>query len=297
MATSGGKIRAVDYNTIRNTFINYLTTGSGDIGYGQTASSSAVAQNQKITPTEWANLSLDIQKMAAHQGTSVTLPTVGSGSKISAALTNQFQAAATAVVQPGVVYNVAVGQYSDEALVSSSRTTAWNGSIVHSFTLTFSNANQARYFFNSGSTIRFTPSFVKSGVNPINDNWDTLINTLGTVVFGHTSTTATGTSPGSGSVIGFYDLTDSFQQIYTKIGSGVYAANDYTIRARCNTLTNTTGTANIIYFECYFNDDKGPNPNFDESVTGTVSNSVRMFRSSGSNVAVTGPTAVNTATL
>lgn len=84
MPSSGDKITAPSYNTIRNTFIDHLTTGSGQIGYGQTAISSAVVQGQKITQTDWANLVLDIRRMANHQGTTVTLPTITANTRISA---------------------------------------------------------------------------------------------------------------------------------------------------------------------------------------------------------------------
>lgn len=294
MPVSGDKITAPSYNTIRNTFINYLTTGSGQTGYGQTANSSAVAQNQKITQTDWANLAVDIARMANHQGISITLPSITSGNKVSANSANLLQTAANTVIDPANLYKLA--QFSDEALTSSTRSTAWKTTIQHNFNLTFSNADAARYFFNSGSTIRITPNFLKSGSTPINDSWESLINNLGTVVFGHASTSATGSSPGTGSAFGFFNLTTSPQQIYTKTGStaygGVYSSNDYTIRAYQN------AGANIIYFECTFNDDKvGGGGIWDEDVVGTVTNAVRMYRASGSNVVVTGPSAITTANL
>lgn len=296
---AGDKITATSYNNIRNIFINYLTTGTGSIGYGQTANSSAVSAGQKVTATSWANLRSDISRMADHQGTTVTLPTITASTKITATQATQLETAATTVTGAGVIYNVAVGQYSDELLVTlaeGTRTAAWNAVIRHFFTVTFATANDARYFFNSGSTIRIDPTYTKDVSNTLNNDWDTLINTLGTVVFNHTSTAANGASPGTGSSIGFYDLTNVAQQIYTKAGS-TYAANDYTINAYCNVASNTTGTANIIYFECYFRDDKLANPNFDENVTGTVVNEVRMFRSTGANVSVTAPTAATTVRL
>lgn len=291
MPVSGDKITAPSYNSIRNTFINYLTNGTGDIGYGQTANSVAVSQAQKITQTQWANLALDIQRMAIHQGTSVTLPTITSTTKITANAANQLQTAATTVTSLANRYKLA--EYSDEALTSSTRSTAWKTTIQHNFNITFPSADAARYFFNTGSTIRIKPTFTKSGVTPINDDWESLINNLGTVVFGHTSTSATGTAPGNGSLIGFYDLTTSAQPIYFKTGiATAYISNDYTIRAYRNAAST------IIYFECSFNDDKvGGGGVWDENVTGTVTNAVRMFRASGSNVVVTGPTAVTTANL
>lgn len=290
MPVSGDKITAPSYNTIRNTFIDHLTIGSGNIGYGQTANSSAVSAGQKVTQTAWANLALDIRRMADHQGTTVTLPTITAGGKVSANAANQLQTAATTVISDTNRFNVAAGQFSDEALTSSSRSTDWNTTIQHIFTCTFASANAARYFFNAGSTIRITPSFAKSASTSINDDWDTLINTLGTVVFGHTSTAATGASPGTGSGFGFHDLTTGLQQIYRKTGSA-YAVNDYVIFASID------ATSRIITFQCQFRDNKLANPNFDENVTGTVTNTVRMYRASGSNVAVTGPTASTTTNL
>lgn len=103
----------------------------------------------------------------------------------------------------------------------------------------------------------------------------------------HTLTTATGT--GTGSNIGFYDLTTVNQQIFTRTGSGAYAANDYTVFARCDVANNTNGGARYIYLTIQFNDDKAGNPNFDENVTGTLDSFVEFLRPSGSNVSVTGP--------
>lgn len=295
MPNLGDKIRVSDYNSIRNTFISFLTAGSGQTGYGQTANSSAVSTGNRVTRAQWANLVLDLNRMALHQGTSVGLPAITAGTKISASTVDIIQAAASTVVLPANLYNLA--EFSDEPLVLSSRASSWDQTIRHFFTVTFSNADQARYFFNTGSAIRITPSFAKASATSINNNWETLINQTGTVIFGHTATSATGSSPGTVSSIGFYDLTTTPQQLYTKTGTGTYAANDYTIRASCNVTNNTTGTATTISFEVYFNDDKGPNPNFDEAVTGTVTNTVIMRRASGSNVSVIGPTAVNTVLL
>lgn len=298
MPSSGDKITAPSYNAIRNTFISHFTTGSGSIGYGQTATSAAVAQGQKVRQVDWANLATDLTKMANHQGTAITLPTINVNGKISAGAANTLQTAANTVVAPGVYYNLPAGQYSDELLVpidQSQRTANWNATVRHFFTVSFGDANQARYFFNAGGTIRITPSFSKYVADSINNDWENLINTLGTVVFNYTGTSATGAAPGTGSSIGFYDLTSGAQQIYTK-GASTYTANDYTINAYCNVANNASGGATVIYFECYFRDDKiqsgfgfGSGPVYDEQVQGTLTNQVRMFRPAGGNVSVNAP--------
>ena len=62
-----------------------------------------------------------------------------------------------------------------------------------------------------------------------------------------TSSGSTGTSAGKG----FYELTASYQDLYTKYGSGSYASNYYLIRAKVNSTTNPT----IITFQVRFRDD------------------------------------------
>jgi hypothetical protein len=300
MATVGTIITTVEYNNIQSQINTILGTGSGQDGYGQSVTSSAIQPNDDITALQWANLKLDILKIANHQGTQnnpliTILPTITAGTTIQASQSNTF------IDSIPVLQNnkFLLSEFSDELLVPSAdsiRTDNWNRTVRHFFTVTFSSVDNARYFFNAGGSIRIDPSFSKSASNPINNDWDTLLNTLGVVSFNHTQTSADGVSPGSGSSIGFYDLTTSFQQIYTKSAS-VYTVNDYTIRARCNVSNNTNGGATQVLFEVYFNDDKGPNPNFDENVTGTLTNAVRMYRPSGSNVNVVAPTSTTTVRL
>ena len=55
-----------------------------------------------------------------------------------------------------------------------------------------------------------------------------MLSNMGTIIFNYTETTSTGS--GTGTSIGQQDLTGSYQQIFQKAGSGVYAANDYIIR-------------------------------------------------------------------
>jgi hypothetical protein len=298
MAITGSLITPSDYNSIQSQINVLLGTGSGQNGYGQPVISSQISLGAKITALEWANLKLDILKIANHQGTQLdtaisSLPTITSGTKITANQSNLF-VNSVPVLQTN---KFALAEFSDELLVptvDSTRTANWNTTVRHFFTVTFSSINNARFFFNAGGSIRIIPGFVKSASTSINNSWDTLLNTIGAISFNHTQTTASGSSPGSGSSIGFYDLTDNFQQIYTKSAS-VYTENDYTIRARCNVANNTNGGATQVLFEVYFNDNK--TGNIDENVTGTLSNSVRMYRPSGSNVNVVAPTSTTTVRL
>lgn len=294
--TAGTKVLRDDYNTVRNSMLNILGSGSGDVGYGQTSfNSAAVAAGTKIRESDWDNLRKDIERISTHQGTAVTLTNVGTTTKISAAVGTQYSNALTTLNNNR--FNLAAGQYSDEALTSSSRSANWNATISHYFYVDFGSYDNARYYFNAGGQIRITPSFSKSVSNSINNDWENLINAVGTVYMDYTQTIG----GGSTSSIGFYDLTTGAQQVYTKTGGAInslYASNDYTIRA----YRNAGGS--VIYFECEFKDDKytgDPTWGTDEVVTGTVTNTVVRRRPSAAiildGVNAPTPTATNTANL
>jgi len=294
--TAGTKVLRDDYNTVRNSMLNILGAGSGDVGYGQTLfNSSAVASGTKIRAADWDNLRLDIQRIADHQGTAVTLTDVGTTTKVSASVGVQYANSLTTLLTNR--FNLAVGQFSDEALTSSTRTAGWNTTISHYFYVDFGSYDNARYYFNAGGQIRITPTFIKSTSNSINNDWENLINAVGTVYLDYTQTVGGGNT----SSIGFYDLTTGAQQIYTRTGGAInslYASNDYTIRAYRN------AGSSIIYFECEFKDDKftvDPTWGTDESVTGTIANTVVRRRPSAA-VPINGvnaptPTATNTTLL
>jgi hypothetical protein len=175
---------------------------------------------------------------------------------------------------------------------SSQRTTAWNGTIVHQVTVDFGSANAARHFFNAGGELRVRATLAGAS-DPISTDWATLLTNAGTIKMNYTATVSTGS--GTGSSIGYYDLTTANQQIFTKGGSGTYSANDYTVYARCDVANNSTGTARYVYFRIEFNDDKVGNPIFDEDVTGTLTSFVEHLRPTGPNVQLPRPTYTTTA--
>ena len=310
MAAIGSKILAGDYNEIYNLVNETLGIGSGLSGYGQVLNASTLTPTTKIRKSQWDLLRQDILRIAAHQGlsenpswtagitTSIpTLTLVSTTTKLTAGITSSYLNAINVLRLPANRFNLAFGQYSDELLISSSRSTSWNRTIRHFFTIDFGTAENARYFFNAGGTIRINPSFVKTVADTINNDWDNLINGVGTLIFGYDDTKINTSQVSS---IGFYDLTNTATQIYTRTGgtqNSLYAVNDYTVRLYCNTSNNSNGTARYIYVECEFKDDKTVNPNIDENVQGTVTNNVRMYRPSGSNVSINAPTATATVNL
>lgn len=304
MATQGALIRAVDYNTVQSDIDKILGLGLGNFGYGEVLTSSQVNITDLVRAQDWAKLKIDILKIAAHQGTNsnpliTALPTIVSGAEIQDTDVTAFEN-----VVPFLTANrFLLAEFSDEAFspnISQVRTTPWGSpskpTVRHSFTLDFGNSDKARHFFNSGSSIRFSASFVGATVSSQNTAWTNLLSQMGTVVYNYNGATA---ASGTGSAIGFYSLTNVAQQVFTKTGSGAYvpayAANDYTITMSCDVANNSGGTARYIYVSVYFNDDH-VNP-ANDVVNGILTHNVSVRRASGSNVDVENPAATNTVLL
>jgi len=235
----GDTITATDYNNFVANINAVISTGSSDSGYGLTAISN-VSVGATISAAQWNSLLDGLQTAANHQGTTLTnasntvttggniLPLANLGTDIGLIDTNRLTAD---------VANMSTGVTG----TSSSRTTAWSGTVSHTFTVTYADANAARYFFNSGGKIKF--AFSRSGgtTSDQNTSWTNLLSGLGTIEFGAQAAQSTGSS-------GFYDLTGTPASVYNSaVGSGAYSANDVDIAASVS--------SNVITFTVSFNDD------------------------------------------
>ena len=299
MATSGSLIAAADYESIRTSLANILYLGSGTRGYGTTPVAGAVSAGQTITAAHWVNLKTDILTIAAHQGAlanaNITaVPSITAGTVINATDQNPFITAASYLDTNR--FNVGSGQYSEESLgIDQSRNTNWSATVRHFFTLDFGSADAARYFFNAGGKIKLFAGRSGGTGSTQDNNWTSLLTDMGNVFFNWNGCTSDGTSPGSGNGIGFYNLTNVSQQVFTKVGSGSYSLNDYTVAMYTDVANNGSGGARYVYVQVFFNDDH--TSVWGDTVTGTLTNSVRSLRPSGSYVNVVGPTATNSTLL
>jgi hypothetical protein len=294
-------ITASTYNNLRDRL--NLVMGLGSTGYGQTLLSSAVQSGETFTLAMWDNLRTDLLKTRQHQtGVSEAgnLATVTTSTDISTALVTQYDAFTTLITTNQRL--IANNQGTVESLVSGVRTLAWNGVLTHTVTVTFANTLQARYFFNAGGQIRFAASRAGAAATTKDTDWTNILSSMGTLYMNYNTTGFLAGGSGTGSARGFYNLTTSYQTLYVK-GSSVYAytENDYNIAARVDNATNPS----IVTFKIEFRDDDLGNrpiptppppygPKIDETVTGTLTSTVSMFRPSGANVSVTGPAATQT---
>jgi hypothetical protein len=321
--SSGNNVTAADYNGLQSRIANVLGTGSGTSGYGQSVSSSQVSVGDTITAAQMDLVRADMNKARAHQtGSNTSLGNIEVGDIIGADASGTDPASLTETSKGFNDYltemtnietdklTVDGTQVSVEAATSSTRTTSWNGTITHEFTVTFTSENHRRHFFNSGGLIYFDASLT-GGSGSKDDDWRTILTNMGTISFGYTSTTSSGT--GTGSSIGNYDLTTNWQDIFIKSGSAaVYAENEYQIFAKLDSTS-------VIRFQVRFEDndvgDQRPQndpvaggedgaapagPGVDENVivvTGSVTSTIRQRRATGSNVAVASPSYANTSNL
>lgn len=194
-----------------------------------------------------------------------------------------------------------------EAFSTATRTTAWNGTLTNTVTITFPSATAARSYFNAGGDFRITASRTGGTANTKNSTWTAMISSdtvtypsaIGTVIMNYNTTTRSGT--GTAFAIGFYGLTSTYQTIINKPApAGVYSDNFYVIQAKCNVASNATGGATQVIFSIEFRDlDVGDRPVpspvppygplVDESPDGTLVSAVSMGRPTGTNVSIAAP--------
>jgi len=293
----GQRVRAADYNSIQGKVSLVMGTGSGSYGYGQSLASSQVNVGDSILVSQWSNLRTDLLKARQHQlGTdqSSNLTITSTSLVVSEAIRAQYDSMADTITADRLT--VASNQGSLENVISPyQRTSAWNGTLTHVCTITFSGVDQARYFFNAGGNFQISADRTGGNSGYKNQTWSLMFSQMGIISIG--ANTATVSGSGDVTSIGYYGLTGSNQLLFRKQApSGVYAENDYFIYAR-----TAAGGAQVILEMVFEDEDAGdldnpspgypPGPVQDENVDGTLTSTVQMFRPSGSNVSISAPSA------
>jgi hypothetical protein len=270
--TSGNSIFAADYNGLQSRISAVLGNGSGNFGYGQTVTSTQVVSSiDSITNGQMDALRTDMNRAYLHQtgtnipvrnisagdvigadasGTDITYDTLGNktivGVDNTGGFNDYFDVMTTIETNRFLIDD---GHDSITDIITDERTTSWNSTINMTFTVTFASADARRHFFNSGGQIRIR-SVLAAGGGDKDTDWRAMIANPGTISFGHNYTTISGSTTGvTLNSIGNYDLTATYQTIFTKEGNAaVYAENDWNIRVKQNSAT-------VIEFSVTFNDD------------------------------------------
>jgi hypothetical protein len=289
-ASVNNTVSVADYNAIRSVAVSVMGVGSATRGYGQPINSIAKSQNQLVSQTDWDNLRFDLLNARIHQNGSGSLTEINENQTISAAGINLFESLKTTIDDNR--FTVAAGQFlttggnADGTTLTTSRNyvgSPWSSEISTIVTVTFTDSNRARHFFNSGGTVRIQSSRTLPGrTDAQNTAWTNLLTSAGLREFGGQIPTS-GFSPMNGT--NFYRLTNLFQEFFSLSSSSPYGANRYVLEASCNVANNSSGTANIVYIRVRFIDgytDPGDhpedNPRTDDGVDGTFAVAVTEKR-------------------
>lgn len=276
--TIGSDITAASFKTIQDKAESLLGTGTGSRGYGQTVQSADYAIGTRIEKAQWDLLRYDIVNIRTHQdGVPPSIVTINVGDVISygasAPNTNYDILVEAAIANR---FNLGPGRSILSAVDTKNYSSSWATQAQCTATITFSNATDARYFFNSGGKIRVSSSRIGGTASQQNNAWTNLLNAVGLRDFG------AGTDP----IVNYYTLTNSYQTYYQNSLTTPYSANNFQLAARCNVSDNSSGTATIVYIQVTLNDtyvDADPTPPGD-LVDGTLAITFEELKATGSLV-------------
>lgn len=222
--TTGDTILDDHYNDFATSVNTIWGSGSGDSGYGQTSTVSAVSAGTTVTAAQWTTLLARISSAASHQSSSITAisnPTAGSTISAYAALSGNISTITT--------NRLNVHARDAVAESSCSTTTTLTGTITQQGNWTWGSTDQARYFFNAGGRISVRWDLFGHTSDSKANEWNNLAAACGTYyVYAQSS----GKSGGSGTPstnatnLGWHDLTGSYQNALIQYeDTGPYTAN------------------------------------------------------------------------
>jgi hypothetical protein len=270
--STGQNIKAFEYNAIRTKVEQVLNTGGvvgGTRGYGQKLISQVVAPEiDVITRAQWESLRRDIINIKIHQEN----PRDGSGNPIIPSVIPipvdepiRFGSSHPNTNFSNLIDELSVTSLNiaeGRSIISSApntpvlRTEKWSTQVVCNVEVSFDGytrddgyvvtpSNHARFFFNSGGKFRLYSRRTLGKATAQNNAWSTLLISAAVRELA-------ALSPAN---LHFYNLTDQFQILYRISSSVPYAANSYTIEARCNVANNQNGEASKIFFRVTWLDD------------------------------------------
>jgi len=200
-------IEASDFNdlvggnptTTANTLNATWATGGGTAGYGQTPVGNVTVGNT-VSASSWNSLVTNTSDAATHQGSSITsiaAPVSGGTvtflSSLPTNLSTIYSNRLNAATQGSTTSNTAT------------RGSTWSQALTFTHTVSFANADAARYFFNAGGQLKMTCSH--PGGTGINLLFSDLASDIGTVAI---------SAPSSGTV----DIASTTYNGVTKVGGG-----------------------------------------------------------------------------
>ena len=257
----GDTITATEYNNFLNstssgTFgYNHIAgTGSSTLGLGQSAIASVSGGSTTVAASQWNALFTGMDNLVNHTNVSITANTTnqrsaGNTIAVVSAINADLQTLATAV-QGGCTAATAVSESSE--LRSSQSSTRYSETHIVEHSITFSNNNDLRHFFNAGGKMRM--KFTREGggladgttASSKDGSVDELIAAIGNFDMGSAATTRSGsgeTLTTDGLSNGASDLDSSYTTLIKLTqASGTYTSMFVQVEAKVNNTDYTDAT-------------------------------------------------------
>ena len=252
---AGDTILDDEYNTFVNSssspygYNHFAGTGSGEYGLGQTAIAT-ISAGDTITASHWNTLFTGMDNIGNHANDTLT-----TRSQVSAGDTITIKAAVEADLA-SLAAEVAGGCVNATALTTSSAlqtvTTSaegWDTSATQEVSVTFSNANEMRWFFNAGGKVRVVISTSQASTNPKDTAFIDLGSAIGNLDIGAQLTTRSGsgeTLTTNGLANGFHDLGTGYTTLIKLTSDNAnYTSNTVEIQAKLDAAPGTAVTMTI----------------------------------------------------
>ena len=263
--TAGATILDDEYNAFVNNssspfgYNHFAGTGSAQYGLGQSAIST-VSAGGTVNASQWNALMTGITNIANH-----TNDTMTSRSAVSSGDTVAILAAVAADLAT-LAASVAAGSPNATALTTSSAkqtsdsSSSWYGAHTVEHSVTFSDANKMRHFFNAGGKIRVAKSRTGNGATgggatTKDSNWTNLYAALGNIDIASQASTRSGsgeTLTTNGLANGFHDLGTGYTHIIRLTeATSPYTGNYIDVHAKLNA---SVGSATIMTVKTTAND-------------------------------------------
>lgn len=211
--------------------------GYGSWGYNQSAISlTTVSTSNQIQTGPWTNLRNILAAVRTHQTGAVDSLVPPTGVLVAGHLVDAHESSppTSDPYDFNSVIDLALGNRFTLAsgtlitLGTVTRATSWGagvGTIQSVFRTTWADANAAGFFFNTGGYVRLTFS---QPVTTIQDSdWsDAFVNRIGQIRVGAKTTINTG-SVSIPTAIGFYNLTGSYQTVWSGSGANGFVNAHY----------------------------------------------------------------------
>jgi len=245
----GNAALASDFNTLRgevnrwfaDNYAGSISFGNGNQTYGWGgAAAAAVGQGNAMTAAQMntlidrCNIGEDIVALVIG-----TLPNIVAGNAMTAAEFNAIES------KSDILTTNRLGMEGTELSLgnggNSVRSVTWGAGIDCIFRYTFTSFDKARYFFNSGGafSIHAIITGYSTGTGWDGAGFNEIFTTMGTIIMDYTNTIQSG-SGGTPTSIGYYDLTTSWQLIFSQTGTGAYTD------ALCNVYAKRNASGSYI---------------------------------------------------